>query len=142
MTVQGIITDDLVKARELATVEARTLRPLRTERTTRSFAKKIADLVWENPYTLFEKGMQKFEEQVLLEKIRPYLQTADLPDGWRRTYRMMWPDVRIHQQPCWPRFYTVARNSMAEMLGRHDISGVMKTRIYDAIMEDRNEKGN
>lgn len=135
-------TDDLVKAREIAKVEARTIRPLRTERTTRNFAKEIADLVWENPYTLFEKGIQRFDEQILFDKISKYLQPSDWPEGWRRAYRMMWPDVQIHRQLCWPRFYSLARKAMAEMLGRPDVPEVMKARIYDAIMEDRNEKGN
>lgn len=134
---------DVVAAREVATLAARTLRPLRTEQTIRTLAKEIADLVWENPALLFEMNAQTIDEQTLFNGVALRLAEKDWPDGWRMTYRVLWPDSRVHRTLLWPRFYKIARQRMISML--HHDSGVnehLKARIFDAVQEDWNEKGN
>jgi hypothetical protein len=134
---------DVVKARDVAKLAARTLRPLRTEQTIRTLAKEIADLVWENPALLFEMNAQTIDEQTLFNGVALRLAEKDWPDGWRMTYRVLWPDSRVHRQLLWPRFYKIARARLVGMLdAKSGTSEVMKERIFAAIQEDWNEKGN
>jgi hypothetical protein len=59
------------------------------------------------------------------------------------TYRVLWPDLKVHRMLMWPRFYGKARERLISMLDyRSGTSEVMKDRIWTAILEDRNEKGN
>ena len=138
----NLIESDISHAREIAKTAARTLKPLRTERTIRMLAKELSGLVWENPALLFELDLQTIEEQMLFNGVAIHLAEKDWPEGWRRTYHVLWPDQQIHAQLLWPRFYKAARAKLLTML-HHESSTTehMKARIFEAICEDR-EKGN
>src|SRR5215475_15214693 len=124
-----MIETDLIKAREVAKTAARTLKPLRTERTTRMMAKEMAAAWWDESI----KGMTA-PPPGTPENYHPNVRSE--------LFRKMWPDRQVYVTICWPHFYKPARQQMISMLGRNDVSEVMKVRIYEAIMEDRNEKGN
>jgi hypothetical protein len=128
---------DVVAAREVARIAARTLRPLRTERTIRTCAKEIADQVWENPWLLVEKDLLTVEEQTTFNGVTMHLAKKDWPDGWRMTYRVLWPDSQVHRIIMWPRFYKAARTQLISMLdAKSGTSELMKERIHLAIVED------
>jgi hypothetical protein len=124
-----MIETDLVKAREVAKQAAQTLRPLRTERTIRMLAKEMAAAWWDESI----EGMTAPPPGVP-ENYDPNVRSE--------MFRGMWPDQQVYVTICWPHFYKEARRQMVMMLGRTDVSETMKARIYDAIMEDANEKGN
>jgi hypothetical protein len=134
---------DVVLARDAAKSLAMMQRPLRTERTIRTLAKEMADLCWDNPALLFEWNLQHVGEQTLFNGVGMRLAEKDWPDGWRMTYRVLWPDVKVHRMLMWPRFYRAARERLISMLDhRSGVNEHMKARIYDAVLEDWNEKGN
>ncbi len=124
-----MIETDLVKAREVAKQAAQALRPLRTERTIRVLAKEMAAAWWD-------------ESIEAMTAPPPGTPEAYDPNVRSEMFRRMWPDRQVYVTICWPHFYKPARQQMVGMLGRSDISELMKSRIYDAIMEDANEKGN
>jgi hypothetical protein len=143
LALAAITEKDVGLARETAKEIARLNKPLRTERTIRTLAKEMADLVWEQPDLLFEWNMQNIAEQTLFNGVGMRLAEKDWDEGWRMTYRFLWPDVQVHRIIMWPRFYKKARERLISML--HHESGVtehMKARIFDAVLEDWNQKGN
>jgi hypothetical protein len=125
-----MIETDLIKAREVAAQAARTLRPLRTERTIRMLAKEMAAAWWDESL----QGMTAPPPGVP-ENYDPNVRSE--------AFRQMWPDQRVYVTLCWPYFYKNARQQMIAMLDPHSgVSEIMKSRIYEAIMEDANQKGN
>jgi len=126
---RGLIELDIVKAREVAKLAAKTLKPLRTEHTIRTLAKEFAAAWWDESTKLGD-GVYATQDETEFAKKR-----SDM-------FRAMWPDQRIYVSICWPHFYKIARKQMISMLDVHSgTSEVMKARIFDAIIEDR-EKGN
>lgn len=119
-------TTDIIKAREVTKQAAQTLRPLRTEQTTRHLAKSMCKAWWDESINAEHVGLN-----------------ADLGKQRTEMFRAMWPDRKIYVTLCWPFFYKTARQQMVSML--HSTSGVsdiMKERIHAAVMEDMQEKGN
>lgn len=125
-----MIETDFVKAREIAKTAAQTLKPLRTERTIRMLAKEMAAAWWDESL----KGMTAPP---------PGLPETYDPEVRSEMFRRMWPDQRVYVTICWPHFYKMARSQMVGMLDANSgVSDHMKWRIYEAVMEDANEKGN
>jgi len=125
-----MIETDFVKAREVAKTAARTLRPLRTERTIRMLAKEMAAAWW---------------DESLKGTTAPPPGTPENYDPAVRSemFRRMWPDQQVYVTLCWPFFYKMARTQMIGMLDASSgVSEHMKARIWEAIQEDWNEKGN
>jgi hypothetical protein len=121
---------DIAAAREVAKLAARTLKPLRTERTIRMLAKEMAAAWWE-------------ESLKANTAPPPGVPETYSPEVRSEMFRRMWPDQRVYVIICWPHFYRRAREQMISML--HHESGVndhLKARIFDAVLEDWNEKGN
>ncbi len=136
---------DVSLARDAAKALALMQRPLRTEQTIRCSAKELADIVWDNPILLWEERINAatMADTVLLNGVQRRLAEADWADGFRMTYHVLWPDRKVHQILLWPRFYKAARQRLTNMLDyRSGVGEVMKDRIWKAILEDRNEKGN
>lgn len=126
----SLIEKDVVAAREVAKQVAQTLRPLRTEQTIRQLAKEMAAAWWDESL----KGNTAPPPGVP--------ETYD-PNVRSEMFRRTWPDQRIYVQICWPHFYKPARQQMIAMLDAHSgVSDAMKERIWGAIQEDWNEKGN
>lgn len=120
-------TTDIVKAREVTKQAAQTIRPLRTEQTTRHLAKSMCKAWW--------------DESINSEKV-PGM-NADLGQQRTEMFRAMWPDRKIYVTLCWPFFYVAARKQMISMLHHESgVSAVMKERIHAAVLEDMGEKGN
>lgn len=126
----SLIETDIVKAREVAKAAARMIKPLRTEQTIRTLAKEMAAAWW---------------DESLKGNTEPPPGTPENydPNVRSEAFRRMWPDQRIYVTICWPHFYKEARRLMIGMLDANSgVSDIMKERIWAAVQEDWNEKGN
>lgn len=125
-----MIETDFVKAREVAAIAARTLGPLRTVRTIRILAKEMAAAWWDESL----KGNTAPPPGVP-ETYNPAVRS--------KAFRRMWPDQQVYVRINWKHFYKTARTQMIGMLDANSgVSDVMKKRIWAAVQEDFNEKGN
>lgn len=125
-----LIDLDVVRAREVARQAARTLKPLRTERTLRMMAKEFAGAWWDESIS-----------QGALEAM-PGIPATENPQHRSDMFRAMWPDRQVYVTICWPHFYVLARKQALSMLGPDSgVSEHMKARIFDAIVEDREKAG-
>lgn len=132
MTERGLIETDVVKAREVAKQAARTLKPLRTERTLRMMAKEMAGAWWDESVKIADA--EKLDSLTPEEKAFAR-KRSDM-------FRAMWPDQKIYVTICWPHFYKMARQQAISMLDANSgIAEHMKARIYDAVCEDFNKNG-
>lgn len=65
------------------------------------------------------------------------------PEVRSKAFRETWPDQRVYVIMCWPHFYKQARTQLISMLDQNSgVSEIMKERIWAAVQEDFNEKGN
>lgn len=125
-----LIELDVVKAREVAKQAARTLKPLRTERTLRMMAKEFAAAWWDESIA-----------QGAIEAM-PGIPATMNPKHRSDMFRAMWPDRQVYVTICWPHFYRLARSQALSMLApTSGVSEHMKARIFDAIVEDREKAG-
>lgn len=89
------------------------------ERTVRSMAKELAGAFYE------QNRSPRF--RAAFPTLRHYMRGQQvMPDGQIKIYR-----------PGWLHHVDMARKMLTAMLGRADVSEVLKERIYDALMEDR-----
>jgi len=93
-----------------------------TERTVRSMAKEIAGTFYENNRSVgFRKAFPTFKHYMRGQWVQA--------DGSIKMYR-----------PGWLHHLALARKILAAMLGKTEVSAVMKERIFDALIEDRNRE--
>lgn len=115
---------DPVRIREQAKVLAKTLKPLRTNRTLRMMAKEFAAAWWDESCKLGD-GEYATREEKEFAKHRSAM------------FRAAWPDQKVYVTLCWPHFYKQARSQAVAMLGpTSGVSEHMKARIYDDVLDD------
>lgn len=90
-----------------------------TERTIKEMAKELAGVFYED-----QKRTPGFRKA--FPTLKAYMRGQwHQPNG----------DIKI-DKPGWMYHVDLARKMLVQMLGRKDVSEVMKERIYDAIIED------
>lgn len=93
------------------------------ERTTRSLAKELAAI-------FYEESARTPKFRAAFPTLQAYMRGQwHQPDGSIRAYR-----------PGWLHFVEHARGMLVAMLGRNDIHDNVKSAVYDAIIEDRNNE--